>query len=107
MNPFKKIKKAIINKRKDKQFVLREFEGYQVIIPTDKIDNLYSKKIMQDISRNGPLDVRDSFPEVQQWCKQSQGVVRGDFAVGIDYQPMFEFSRREVAQEFKKKFLSE
>lgn len=105
MNPLKNIVTALKNKRRDKKFNNRQFSGYEVVVPVDKIDNLYSKQIKQDISRNGPLDVRDSFIEIQQWCQQSKGIVRGDFAVGVDYQPRFQFSRREVAQEFKKKFL--
>lgn len=106
MNPLKNIIKSLKNKRRDDKFLRRQFAGYEIIVPVEKIDILYSKTVSQDISRFGSNEVRDSIPEFKEWCKQAKGIILGDFVVGINYQPSFQFSRREVAQEFKDKFLA-
>lgn len=114
MNFVKKISLAInkmyTNYINDKHFnnYHYSFSKIMVKIPDDKIDDLYDKKIYEDISRCGPGLVREIHKNVSHWCEQAKGKVEIPYAYNIENSiPVFYFSRQEVAEEFKLKFLQE
>lgn len=107
---FKMLVKPITNRINDKKFIRYDFVGYDVPISTDKIDVLYGKKVYNDISRCGPRDVRQLRSDISDWCDKTKGTSRCDYVIAVDNNSRpyanFAFSRKEVAEEFKVKFLT-
>lgn len=104
------IKKSYTNYINDKRFKDYRYHSNQfmVRIPDDQIDDLYGKHIYEDISRSGPRLVREIYANVSNWCEKVKGKVEIPYVFDVEHcVPVFYFSREEVAQEFRAKFLKE
>lgn len=104
------IKRFFTNYRNDKYFHDYRYDSgrFHVRIPDDKINELYGAQIYEDISRSGPGLVREIHKNVSTWCEKSKGKVDIPYAYNIETSvPVFYFSRAEVANEFRAKFLKE